>query len=247
MKKIFAFILCLMLLCATPLAAFAEGEAEVPTENEIVTEGEISPPAEDVPPTEDTTPPEEDGDDWENVKDTISETIVKWIEPNIEEIGVVVTLIGYGIVLFKKLRTILKSAGTINNNAITIADNSNAFMSQALSKIEAASGVIVEYDRKINALLEAYHQTAEDKQRLENEIVEMRSFLKTATDANVEFANELAELLTLANIPNHIKEQLGSRHVASINAIIEAEAKAEAASLLPTNTEEVNKDVGEEK
>jgi hypothetical protein len=62
--------------------------------------------------------------------------------------------------------------------------------------------------------------------------------LKLSKDANVEFANELAELLTLANIPNFKKEEIGARHLAAVKAIAEAEAK--------TETEEVKKDVGEE-
>jgi vacuolar-type H+-ATPase subunit I/STV1 len=165
-----------------------------------------------------------------------------------------VTLIGYGIVLFRKIKTIIKSAGTINNNAITIADKSSNFMSEALSNIEATSGVVKGYEERIVAVLEAFQKTLEDKKsleevnkRLETELVEIRNYLKTSTDANVEFANELAELLGLANIPNYKKEEIGARHLESVKAIIEAEKKAEAAAILPANTEEVKEDVGEEK
>lgn len=243
MKKIFAFILCLMLLCAIPLVAFAE-EGETPTtetevaeeENsttteETVTEGEILPPAE--------TPNEEAEPNWEEVKQTVSDKIVNWILHHIEEISVIITLFLTIIYNIRRNRALDKSVGTLNNNAITIAKNS----ADAMDK---ASGAVTGYQANIVALLEAFKTTAEDRQRLENEIVELRSFLKTATDANIEFANELAELLTLANIPNYVKEQLGSRHVASINAIIEAETKAAAAAMLPTSTGEVKKDVGEE-
>ena len=41
--------------------------------------------------------------------------------------------------------------------------------------------------------------------------------------ANVELANEVAELLVLANIPNSKKEELYSRHLAAVGAIAEAE------------------------
>lgn len=278
MKKIFALILCLMLLCATPLVAFAEGEVteepavteeetteevpvETPTEDETPAEDEIVPP-EDVPdetladtpevPVE--TPTEETDTDWEDVKTTISDAIVNWITPNLEEIGVVVTLIGYGIVLFRKIKTIIKSAGTINNNAITIADKSNNFMSQALSNIEETAGTVKGYEERILAVLEAFEQTVkknkaleEINERLETELVEIKNYLKTSTDANVEFANELAELLGLANIPNYKKEEIGARHLESVKAIIEAEKKAAAAAILPANTEEVKKNVGEAK
>jgi hypothetical protein len=62
--------------------------------------------------------------------------------------------------------------------------------------------------------------------------------------ANLEFADELAELLGLANIPNYVKEQIGARHVAAKKNIIEAEKKAEA---LLTAPEEVKHEVGENK
>mgnify|MGYP002514089081 CR=1 FL=1 len=79
----------------------------------------------------------------------------------------------------------------------------------------------------------------------EKEFVELKNYLKTSTDANIEFANELAELLGLANIPNHKKEEIGARHLEHVKAILEAEKKAEAAAVV--STEEVKEDVGEEK
>jgi hypothetical protein len=39
----------------------------------------------------------------------------------------------------------------------------------------------------------------------------------------MELANEVAELLVLANIPNSKKEELYSRHLAAVGAIAEAE------------------------
>lgn len=245
MKKIFAFILCVLLICATPLIAFAE-EGETPTtetevveeENsttteETVTEGEILPPAET--PNEET----EAEPNWEEVKETISDKIVNWVLPHIEEIAVVITLFLNVIYNIRRNKALDKSVGTLNNNAITIAKNS----ADAMDK---ASGAVTGYQANIVALLEAFKTTAEDKQRLEAELVEIKNYLHTATKSNLEFADELAELLGLANIPNYKKEEIGSRHIAAKRAIIDAEEKAEAAALLPTSTEEVKKDVGEE-
>ena len=59
-------------------------------------------------------------------------------------------------------------------------------------------------------------------------MTEIKSYLKTATKANVEFSNELAELLTLANIPNFKKEEIGARHLAAVNAIQAAENEVSA-------------------
>ena len=215
MKKLLALILCFVLL-AVPISAFAEGE---PTPEQ----GEV-------------------GTDWNEIKDTVSGAIVEWVEPNIEEIGVIVTLLGYGIMLFKKLKAVLKNMGTMNNNTITISKENAALMAQAMASINDASGAVTAYDARILALLEAYQKTAESEKRLEAELVEIKSYLKTSSMANLEFADELAELLGLANIPNYVKEQIGARHAKK--NIIEAEKKADA---LLTAPEEVKNEVGENK
>ena len=231
MKKIFALILCLMLI-AVPISAYAEGETEEINTEDILPEESPAP-----------APTEEKGTDWNEIKDTISGAFVEWIEPNLEEIGVVVTLIGYGIVLFKKLASVLKSLGIMNNNTITISKENANRMEQAMSAVTG-------YEERIKVLLEHYTslaetlvQTAEDKKKLESELVEIKNYLKISADANLEFSNELAELLGLANIPNYVKEEIGARHVAAKNNIIEAEKKAAA---LLVATEEVKEDVGEE-
>lgn len=254
MKKIIALIICLMLICV-PLVASAEDyevgdvftgevlEGETTPEDETPTEEEIQPPAEtpeETPPVE--TPPTEEAPTFEEEVQTVTDNIVKWLEDNSALLGLIVTLIGYGIVTFKKLGTVIKSASTMNNNAITIAKNSKNVMDEALTSIQSASGVVTGYDARILALLEAYKTTAEDKARLEKELVEIKNYLKTSTDANIEFANELAELLGLANIPNYKKQEIGSRHLTAVNAIMEAEAKAEVAM---AEIEEVKKDDGE--
>lgn len=230
MKKIFALILCLMLI-AVPISAYAEGETEEINTEDILPEESPAP-----------APTEEKGTDWNEIKDTISGAFVEWIEPNLEEISVVVALIGYGIANFKKLTNVLKSLGIMNNNTITISKENATLMEQAMASIDAASNTVTAWDEKIAQILVAYQQTAEDKQRLEKEFVEIKNYLKISAEANLEFSNEFAELLGLANIPNYVKEEIGARHVAAKNNIIEAEKKAEA---LLTAPEEVTVDDGE--
>ena len=232
MKKLFTLILCLTMLFLVPLSVSAEENAP---ETEMPTEGEILPPA-------DTTTEEEP--DWDEVKDTVSGTIKAWIIPHIEEISVILTLIASCFYNVRKHKLLNNSIGILNNNAITVAKESSNFMSQALTNIENTSGAVTNYDARIVALLDAYKTTAEDKLRLEKELVEIKNYLKINADANVEFANELAELLGLSNIPNYKKEEIGARHLTAVNAIIEAEAKAEVAM---AENEEVNTDAGEEK
>ena len=216
--KRFIFAILLIIVCLSSLCIGAKAEEAIP-----VTEGEI----------------QESEPVWEDVKNTISEKIVNWILPHIEEISVIITLVLSIIYNIRRNRALDKSVGTLNNNAITIAKNSADTMS-------AASGAITGYKADITALLTAFKQTAEDRERLEREFVEIKNYLQTSSKSNLEFADELAELLALANIPNYKKEEIGARHLAAKKDIIDAEAKAEALALLPASTEEVNKDVGEE-
>ena len=255
MKRILVFILVLMLVCVTPLVASAEdyevgdvfegvveGDNSTP-ETETPTEEEISPPVEtpeETPPIE--IPPKEEAPTFEDEVQTVTDNLVKWLEDHSAEIGVIVTLIGYGIVMIKRLGTVIKSAGTLNNNAITIAKNSESLMGQALTSIETAKGTVTGYDAKIVALLEAFKTTLDDNARLEMKLEQTNKYLEVATKANIEFANELAELLGLANIPNYKKEEIGSRHLAAVKALAEAKAQADAV----TETVEVKENVGEE-
>lgn len=246
MKKIIVFILCALLVFAMPVVAYAEGaeavEENVAPETEIATESEISPSTAEKIATE-----------WDHLKNLFSENAKEWILAHLEEISVVITLIMTAFYNMRKHKLLNRSMGTLNNNAITVAQTSNDFAVNALAQMQNASGAVVQYDERITALLEAFKTTAEDKAMLERELVEIKNYLKTESEANIEFANELAELLALANIPNYKKEELGSRHVAAVNAIIEAEKNAEieadnaAKMLLPaTTTEEVKENVGEE-
>lgn len=253
MKKLIVGILCFMLLIA-PLSASAEEAAEGVTEGETVGDEVIDTPAEEIPTDEEiegdgevVVPDDVPTDDstFEEEVEVVTDKIVKWLEDNSALLGMIVTLIGYGIVTFNRLSTVIKSASTMNNNAIAIAKNSKDVVDEALTSINSASGAVTNYDARIMALLEAFKTTAEDKARLEKEFVELKNYLKTSTDANIEFANELAELLGLANIPNHKKEEIGARHLEHVKAILEAEKKAEAAAVV--STEEVKEDVGEEK
>ena len=149
----------------------------------------------------------------------ISKKFEEWILPHLEEISVIITLILTAIYNFKRTKLLNQSMGTMNNNAVAIAEQNSNIMSKALINMENTSGAVLAYDTKIAQMLEAYQYAEEDKKRLEHELTEIKSYLKTATEANLEFSNELAELLNLANIPNFKKEEIGARHLAAVNAI----------------------------
>lgn len=219
MKKIFALILCLMMLFALPVASFAEGE-------ETVTE---------------ETATAEDGRDWA----MLSSAILDWLYDNYDKALMTMFLLMSALYDSSRDKKLKKNMGTLNNNAITVAKDSSAFMSQALADIKNASGVVTSHDELIAALIAAYQQNTEDKQKLEKEIVEMKEYFKIFAESNIEFSNELAELLGLSNIPNYKKEEIGARHLAAVKAIAAAEKKAGTIALPAPVIEEVKANDGE--
>ena len=226
MKKIFAILICAFLICAMPVIAFAEEEnfpvfeeegsttENLPTENESATEGEI------LGNTEEVTPPKSEA---EVEAELTTEIIVKYVQDHLEEISVIITLILTLFYQVRKHKVLNKSIGTLNNNSVTIAENSSTAISKALVGVEGVSNVVLSYKDEIASLLAEVRQNAEEKKRLEAALNEVENYLKTSKLANVELANEVAELLVLANIPNSKKEELYSRHLAAVGAIAEAE------------------------
>lgn len=273
MKKLLAFMLCAVLMCAAPTVAFAEDVTdenvttveEVPTTEEIVTEGEIT-AAETMPETEPetdavtepvtepvtdaapvetepvatepaetepvetepvvtepvSTDTEADSVTLEEIQ-TYCDKIVAWALESFEEISVIVTLIAGAYYSFRKHGWLNKAISTLNNNAVVIAEDSKSAINDALAEVKRMAATVSEYKAMIEAALEEVRKSAEEKKRLEEALNQFESYLKTSKLANIELANEVAELLVLANIPNSKKEELYSRHVAAVGAITEAE------------------------
>ena len=221
MKKILIAIVCLALMCCFSMSAFAE-TVEPPIAPEETLTNEVN---------------------WDEVKGEVSAFILNWVKPHIEEISVIITLVFYVIASAKDRKNLNKNMGVMNNNTIAIANNSNEKMTEALALMQTSSDSVVSYDERIKILLESYNNTLEDNKRFREEYVEMKKYLKASTEANIEFANELAELLALANIPNYKKEEIGKRHATNVAAIREAESKAEPP--LDVTVEEVKENVEE--
>lgn len=221
MKKILIAIVCLALMCCFSMSAFAE-TVEPPIAPEETLTNEVN---------------------WDEVKGEVSAFILNWVKPHIEEISVIITLVFYVIASTKDRKNLNKNMGVMNNNTIAIANNSNEKMTEALALMQTSSDSVVSYDERIKILLESYNNTLEDNKRFREEYVEMKKYLKASTEANIEFANELAELLALANIPNYKKEEIGKRHATNVAAIRDAESKAELP--LDVTVEEVKENVEE--
>lgn len=256
MKRIFALILCLMLVCV-PIVASAEDyevgdvfegevdegnstpEEETPTEEEILppveTPEEPADPPVETPPAE---TPEETPEADESIKDTVMEgleeadkdeieamadKIVKYVEAHLDTISLFFTVIISIFYQIKKHASLNKTIGVLNNNSITVAENSATAINNVMAKVEEFVLVVTGYKEKTAELLEAYKQTAEDNKALQARLVEFETYLKNSKKANVEFSNTLAELLVLSNIPNSKKEELYARHRAAVELLDTAE------------------------
>jgi hypothetical protein len=234
MKKILAIFICIFLVCTLPIVAFAEEVSDtvdaVVTETPTVdTEGDIT--GEESTPEAETAPepsPEE-------YTQTTSEMVVEYIKMHLEELSVIVTLLLTIFYNVRKHKVLNKSIGVMNNNAIAVAENSKASMDEVRSDVGDMSLVVGSYRDEIVALLAEIRNNAEEKKKLEELLEEVHTHLKASKLANVEFANELAELLVLANIPNSKKDELYARHRAAVDAISLTEEKA---TLAEVNTDD---------
>lgn len=252
--KLIVAVLVLMALCV-PFVAHAE---DVPPVDVTTTTPDNTTPPEEVvvPPTDDVVPPadtapdttvnESNGFSWDEVKDTFSTTVAVWVQEHAEEIGVIVTLIGYGITLFKRLKSNDKKVVTLNNNAIAIAKESTACVEKAMESIKAVTLVVDEYKTKMDKLLEAYNSSEDARKKLETELMETKEYLRVDSMANLEFSNMFEELLALANIPNYKKQAMGERHLARVAEIKKAIEHAEHVTDDMVNVGEVEENVTEE-
>lgn len=195
MKRLLCIVLCFMVLCTAPIVAFAEddsvGEVETTEKPESLVEAELT-----------------------------TDKVISYVKEHLEEISVIITLI---VAVFyemrKRLASLSKSMGTLNNNAVNIAQNSENAIGEAKTFITNAANIIAEYKDEIANLLTEVRANEEEKQKLAQMVASAEKYLSTAKTANIELANELAELLILANIPNSKKEELYARHRAVVDAI----------------------------
>lgn len=158
---------------------------------------------------------------------TTTEIIKEWVMSNLEEISVIFTIIISLFYQVKKHGALNKSVATLNNNAVTVAEDSKSAITQALTDVSGISAVVNGFTEQVTSLLAELRDEAGEKKSLEETLEEAKKVLQTAKLANIEFANELAELLILANIPNSKKEELYQRHRAAVASIADAEYTTE--------------------
>lgn len=205
MKRFLVLMLCVLLLCMLPISVFAaDGILEETTEkSEAQIEAEL-----------------------------MTDKIVSYVQYHLEEISVIITLILTLFYQVKKHASLNKSIGTLNNNAVAVAERSKLTIDQALAGVSGASSIVTEYIGKMDNLLTEIRTNEEDKKKMQAALDTAMKYVESAKAANIEFANEFAELLTLANIPNSKKEELYARHRAAVDAIatINTEVKPDEAT-----------------
>jgi hypothetical protein len=156
-------------------------------------------------------------------KKPITEVIVDYVKSHVEELTVIVSMIGAGIYGARSRKKMDGSIGTLNNNAISIATNSTTIVEKALARVDEIAGVVNTYGEKMTALMEEIRNSEEEKKALKDALVKVESYLSTAKLATIEMSNEVAELLCLSNIPNSKKDELYARHTKAVHELEAAE------------------------
>lgn len=205
MKKILVIMMCIIVMCALPVVASAEKtDSVVETETAVETPLTIG--------------------QLLASEDLSVDMVVDYVQFHLEEISVIVTLILSIFYNVRKHGKLNKSITTLNNNSVAVAENSAMSIQTSLDGMEHVVATVNEYKDAMIQALEEVRRNDEQRAKLEESLAEVSSYLKATRMANVEFANEVAELLILANIPNSRKDELYARHLAAVNAIQEAES-----------------------
>ena len=201
MKKIFALILALVFVMAFTLTASATDEALDSTnstpETESVTEAEISP--------------------------SVTETIVAYFQSNLEEIAVIGSLIVGMFYEIRKHGKLTGSIGTLNNNAITIAKDAAAKMTEVAGKLESYETNITtkleEFEKKYGDLLGAFEADEEERLSFADTLAKLEKLMAAVKLAATENSDEIANLILLSGIPNAKKDELYGKHLLVVKAL----------------------------
>lgn len=173
--------------------------------------------AEEITPAEDMVI--EETEEVSETFDISIDDIVSYVKEHYEEMSVILGLIVSALYSLRLNKKTANSITTVNNNAVAIAENS-------ASSMAAMSSVVEQYQTQMEAMLAEIRRNDKERADLEESLAEVTKYLKATRLANVELANEVAELLILANIPNSKKDELYARHLAAVNEIVLAESEA---------------------
>lgn len=148
-----------------------------------------------------------------------TEIVVDYIKSHVEELAVIISLVMAAFYKIYDHRKLNGSIGTLNNNAITVAEKSATTIKQAFDEVANIAKVVDGYKEEFATIIGDIRKSAEEKKCLEDTLAHVETFLKSAKLATLELSNEVAELLVLANIPNSKKEELYARHTKAVHEI----------------------------
>jgi wobble nucleotide-excising tRNase len=154
---------------------------------------------------------------------TVTDVIVDYVKENGEEIVVVVLMSLFSVYEARKRSLLNGSIGTLNSNAIAVAESSEASAKNTLEEIGRVSATVQEYTEKVERFLSEARENVAERERLAATLEKVEAFLGTAKLVNKELADEIAQLLVLANLPTSVKDELYARHLAAVKAIADAE------------------------
>lgn len=222
MKKLITCIMIMLIAVGLTFTVFADGDTVGTDEDEDLPVTVV----ETVAVSETVALPEADeptNEELDEIVKTTSERIISWVKKNYEEIWVIVWSLCIAIVIAAKNKILDKSVKTLNNNAVSVSENSASAIKESNDQVLIAKAIMEEFKEKMASMLDEVRLSEEEKRVLSEKLSEVTNLIKTAKLANKELADEVAELLVLANIPNAKKDELYARHRAAVAALTTAE------------------------
>lgn len=208
MKKILILIFALMVIMSFTLTASATDEALDPTNSTTETEAPVE--SENIA-SEDVT------------ISTATDSIANYLQENFEEISVLASLIIAAIYAKIKDGKFGASLGTLNNNAITIAKDAAAKMTEVAGKLESyeinITSKLEEFEKKYGDLLGAFEADEEERLSFAATLSKLEKLMAAVKLAATENSDEIANLILLSGIPNAKKDELYGKHLLVVKAL----------------------------
>jgi hypothetical protein len=200
MKKFFAIILMTFLLLTFSTTAFAE---DTTSAEDIVVDTEAI-------ETEEVDTKEAVTEVVDDPNDLTVDDIINFLKDNWEELAVGILVAFIELIAKRRNNKLDTAITTANNNAVEIANNSTI---SAKNMLDAVG----KYDEKMSERL------AELTAKIEG----LSKHLSASRLANKAMGDEVAKLITLANLPNSVKDELYASHIAAMNELLELEKALE--------------------
>ena len=221
MKNIFALLIALTLFTFLGISASATDEginadnSTPEAENAATSENSGSDAVTETAPE---TVPE--------AEEPFTDVLVNWFKSNVEELTVLVSLVGAALYSKIKDGKFSNSLGTLNGNAIAIAKQGADVAAAAAEKMTAVAeklstyeGKFAEFEGKYEELLESFKTAEGEKLELVDLLTRIEKALAAVKCAAVENADEVANLICLSGIPNAKKDELYGKHLVAVHAL----------------------------